>query len=180
MKNTTKTNILFFALGAIITVITILAIQSINKDNLTGDVIIQPLTPGETNLAQPAEETRDKPSPENYFTEEQIKVYKDRVVLDAENLQWASFEDTKSMLPVINKDTNALQRVPKCPEEIAVGDIVSYDSDYSDSIIIHRVAFIGEDEEGVYFVMKGDNNPTSDPGKVRCFQIQREVVAVIY
>jgi hypothetical protein len=180
MKKNTKLNIFFFALGIILTIISLTLLNQLNTNKITGDVIIEPLTPGEINLAQPVTETRDKPSPENYFQEEQIKVYKDRVILEAQNVQWAAFEDTKSMLPTINKDSNALQIVPKCPEEIKVGDIISYDSEYSENIIIHRVTFIGKDDAGVYFVMKGDNNQASDPGKIRCSQIQRKVIGIIY
>lgn len=120
------------------------------------------------------------PSPTNFFEEEQILVYNDRVQLDANNILWASFTDTKSMLPTLNKDSNALQIVPDCPEDIALGDIISYKSKYADGIIIHRVIHIDEDKDGIYFVLKGDNNPTSDPGKIRCNQIDRKVVAVIY
>jgi len=179
MEKTTKLNIFFFMLGIAITLLGVTILSNSNS-NLTGDVIIQPLIPGDTTPNGGAEVTRDKPSPQEFFSEDQIKVYKDRVILNSENLQWASFEDTKSMLPVINKDSNALQVVPKCPEEIQLGDIISYKSDYADGIIIHRVTFIGNDDEGIYFVMKGDNNPASDPGKIRCSQIQRKVVAIIY
>ncbi|MFW6272787.1 MAG: signal peptidase I, partial [bacterium] len=120
------------------------------------------------------------PSPDNFFDEDQILVYRDKVQIDAEDILWASFADTKSMLPTINKDSNALQIVPNCPEDISLGDIVSYKSKYADGIIIHRVVHIDEDDQGVYFVLKGDNNPTSDPGKIRCNQIDRKVVAIIY
>ncbi|MGV8162529.1 MAG: hypothetical protein ACP5N2_04330 [Candidatus Nanoarchaeia archaeon] len=179
MKNNTKINIFFFILGIVLTLTSVALTNNINKDPLTGDVIIQPLTPGDVNFAEQTQ-TRDKPSPDDYFQESNIKVYKDRVILDAENVQWAAFKDTKSMLPVINKDSNALQIVPKCPEEIKIGDIVSYASVYSEDIIIHRVTYIGNDDEGIYFILKGDNNPSSDPGKIRCSQIQRKVIAIIY
>lgn len=123
---------------------------------------------------------RDRPSPQNFFNTSQIKVYKDKVILEVEDVVWAGFEDTKSMLPVINKDSNALQVVPNCPDDIHLGDIVSYKSHYASGIIIHRVVHIDFDSEGVYFVLKGDNNPSSDPGKIRCSQIQRKVIAIIY
>lgn len=133
------------------------------------------------SIQSPASETeRNKPSPQEYISEEQIKVYNDRVIIQAENIKWAGFTDTKSMLPVLNKDSNALQIEPVCPEEIAVGDIVSYRSDYAEGIIIHRVVYASEDEEGPYFILKGDNNPSNDPGKIRCEQIERKVVAIIY
>jgi len=123
---------------------------------------------------------RNKPSPQNYLDETQIKVYKDRVLINAKNIKWAEFTDTKSMLPVINKDSNALQIEPVCPNEVMVGDIISYRSKYASGIIIHRVVYKGTDANGVYYILKGDNNPSSDPGKIRCEQIERKVIGILY
>jgi hypothetical protein len=178
MKQDNKSKILFFLLGVALTVIFVMAstaIKAEKQNNQNFDVN----TPA-SGLQQTNENSRDKPSPMDYFTESQIKVYKDKVLLDAKDIQWASFEDTKSMLPVISNNSNALQIVPKCPDEIQLGDIISYKSNYADGIIIHRVVFIGSDDDGTYFVLKGDNNPSSDPGKIRCSQIQRKVVAILY
>jgi len=63
---------------------------------------------------------------------------------------------------------------------LSVGDIAAYSSDFADGTIIHRIVHIGNDEQGKYFVLKGDNNPTSDPGRVRFSQIKSVVVAIIY
>ena len=133
-----------------------------------------------TNQEFPINGGRNKPSPADYLGDSQIRVYKDRVIINVENVKWAGFADTKSMLPVINKDSNALQIEPVCPSQIQIGDIVSYKSKYADGIIIHRVIDMAQDNEGVYFVLKGDNNPTADPGKIRCDQIQRKVIGVLY
>ncbi len=84
------------------------------------------------------------------------------------------------MLPYINKDSHALQIEPICPTEVNVGDIVSYESEYADGIIIHRVVHKDTDEQGTYFILRGDNNPSNDPGKIRCEQIQRKLIAIIY
>ncbi len=191
MKYETKSRTLFFLLGVVVTLLFVVTASAITKDkNHQYNTVYSSLELNKDNtntidtpaaeLQQNTEQTRNKPSPMDYFSENQIKVYKDRVVLNAENIQWASFEDTKSMLPVLSNETNALQIVPDCPSQIRLGDIVSYKSEYADGIIIHRVVFIGTDEEGTYFILKGDNNPSSDPGKIRCSQIQRKVVAIIY
>ncbi|MFT4261689.1 MAG: signal peptidase I [Candidatus Woesearchaeota archaeon] len=119
-------------------------------------------------------------SPSNYITQQDISVYRDRVIINAENIKWATFADTKSMLPTINKHSYALQIEPRCPEQIEVGDIISYTSNYATGIIIHRVVHKDEDNQGPYFILKGDNNPTNDPGKIRCDQIDRKVIAIIY
>lgn len=175
-----KMRVFAFLLGIFVTMITISLISqaqagiqsSPQQQNADSQMLQIP------NIYQP--ETRDKPSPNNYIDEKQIKVYKDRIVIDIENTKWAGFMDTKSMLPIINKDSNGLQIEPKCPEEIKLGDIISYKSKYSKGIIIHRVVHIDQDDEGIYFIMKGDNNPANDPGKIRCNQIERKLIGVLY
>ncbi|MDP2750014.1 MAG: signal peptidase I [Nanoarchaeota archaeon] len=122
----------------------------------------------------------EKNSPADRIKQSDIHVLNDKVVIDIENPEWAMFTDTNSMDPLFDSGSNAIELVPKSEQEIQAGDIVSYKSEYADGIIIHRVAKIGTDEDGWFAVMKGDNNPTADPGKVRFDQIQRVVVAIVY
>ena len=117
-------------------------------------------------------------SPADHISEEQIKVYDDKIIIDVQGAQWANFANTNSMDPFLDSGSNALQLVPTSVDDIAVGDIVSYKK--GNDRIIHRVVFIGEDEKGIYYIVKGDNNPTSDPGKVRFEQIDRVLFAIIY
>jgi signal peptidase I len=124
--------------------------------------------------------TDEVPSPSKWITEDKIGVYSQRVILDIDDPQWAMFTDTHSMEPVISSRSYAIEIVPESPDGINIGDIVSYKSKYSDGIIIHRVIDKSYDSEGVYFIMKGDNNPTQDPGRIRFEQVQRVVVAIIY
>jgi hypothetical protein len=119
-------------------------------------------------------------NPTDRVPEKAIKVYGDRIVLDIQDAEWATFTDTKSMEPIIFAGSNAIEVQPKTTDDIKVGDIVSYRSKYADGSTIHRVVYKGEDEDGTYFIMKGDNLPTSDPGRVRFDQIDRVVVAIIY
>lgn len=120
----------------------------------------------------------ERPSPQDWISENNIHVYKDKVVIKIDDPQWSTFTDTNSMDPVIDFGSNALQVVPKSPEQIEVGDIVSYK--YAGGVIIHRVVGTGYDERGWFAIMKGDNNPREDPGKVRFNQVQRVVVGIIY
>jgi len=122
----------------------------------------------------------ERDSPGDWIKEHQIHVSSDRVIIDLKDPEWASFTDTNSMDPVIDSHANAIEVVPGSPSEISVGDIVSYKSDYADGTIIHRVIEIGFDEVGWYAIMKGDNNPREDPGKVRFSQVRRVLVAIIY
>jgi len=119
-------------------------------------------------------------SPSAWITEDQIGVYSQRVILDIKDPQWATFTDTHSMEPVLSSRAYAIEVVPESEDKINIGDIVSYNSKYADGIIIHRVINKEYDAGGVYFTIKGDNNPEADPGKIRFDQIQRVVVAIIY
>ena len=122
----------------------------------------------------------EKDSPSDWIKEDQIKVYNDKVIINLKDAEWASFIDTNSMDPVLDETANAIQIIPKSTDDIQVGDIISYKSDYADGTIIHRVIRIGNDEKGWYCIVKGDNNQSPDPGKIRFNQIKRVLVAIIY
>ena len=124
--------------------------------------------------------TDQRASPSDWIKENQILVFNSQVILDLKNAEWATFTDTHSMEPVLSSRSNAIEVKPKSADDIHVGDIISYKSEYSDGIIIHRVIEKGEDEQGAYFILKGDNNPYPDPGRIRFEQIQRVVVAIVY
>lgn len=124
--------------------------------------------------------TDERASPSDWIKENQILVYNSQVVLDLKNAEWATFTDTHSMEPVLSSRSNAIEVRPKSTDDIQVGDIVSYNSEYAEGIIIHRVIEKNTDEKGVYFILKGDNNPHPDPGRIRFDQIVRVVVAIVY
>ena len=84
------------------------------------------------------------------------------------------------MDPVFDKGHNTIAVVPQSPDEIQIGDIISYFNEDLNGIVIHRVIETGQDENGWYAIVKGDNNPTPDPGKVRFAQIKRVVIAIVY
>jgi len=122
----------------------------------------------------------EKNSPSNWISEDQIKVYNDRVIIELKDAEWASFTNTNSMDPIIDETANAIEIIPKSTDNIHVGDIISYKSNYADGTIIHRIIKIGSDEKGWYCIVKGDNNQSPDPGKIRFNQIKRILVAIIY
>ena len=122
----------------------------------------------------------EKDSPGDWIKEDQIKVYNDKIIVNLKDAEWASFPDTNSMDPVIDEKANAIELIPKSAEDIHVGDIISYKSDYADGTIIHRIIKISSDDKGWYCIVKGDNNQSPDPGKIRFNQIKRVLVAIIY
>ncbi len=124
--------------------------------------------------------TKDKPSPAERISQDSIFVYEDEVVIKLNNSRWAIFTDSKSMDPVLDSTSKALEIVPQSEQDINVGDIVAYKSNYRNGLIVHRVFDIGNDSEGWYARLRGDNNDYTDPERVRFDQVKRVVVAVIY
>jgi hypothetical protein len=119
-------------------------------------------------------------SPTDRISEDMIHVYSDNIELDIKNATWARFLDTNSMDPILDKGTNGIEIMPQSADEITVGDIISYNSEFADGLIVHRVVEKGFDQKGFYFRVKGDNNPGLDPGKIRFNQVNGVVVALIY
>lgn len=117
-------------------------------------------------------------SPGDWIKEEQIKVYPQRVILEVQGASWASFTDTNSMDPFIDETSNAIEIKPRHPDEVKVGDVISYNTPYG--VFIHRVIEKGNDDKGHYYIVKGDNNRFRDPFKVRFDEVQGVVVAVVY
>ncbi len=119
-------------------------------------------------------------TPSDTVSEKQILVYHDQVIIKIPNAQWASYLDTGSMEPILNSDSHGIEIIPKSEKEIHVGDIIAYNANWYDTPVIHRVVDIKQDEEGTYYVLKGDNNKTIDPEKVRFKQIKYKLIAIIY
>ncbi len=119
-------------------------------------------------------------SPSDSISENQIQVYDDRVVIYMDNAFLAEYLDTNSMDPVLDTGANGLLVIPKSEGDIRVGDIVSYQPDDIADLVVHRVTSIGTDSLGTYYTLKGDNNRSSDPGKVRFDQIRYKTLGIIY
>ena len=117
-------------------------------------------------------------SPGDWIKEEQIQVYKDKVILEVQNPLWAAFTNTNSMDPFIDETAHAIEISPADGNAINVGDVISYQTSYG--VLIHRVIEKGEDNQGLYYIVKGDNNSLRDPFKVRFSDVKGVVVAVIY
>ena len=121
---------------------------------------------------------KEQHSPGDWIKEDQIKVYQDRVILEIPNAIWAGFTDTNSMDPLIDIDSNAIEIIPQSPDLIQPGDVISYQTEQG--VIIHRVIKKDEDNQGIYYTVKGDNNTFADPVRVRFDDVKGVVVAVIY
>jgi len=119
----------------------------------------------------------DVSSPNDWIVNDDIIIFDDYIVLKIANATLSNYADSGSMKPVLDKGANGIRVVPESSEDIEIGDIISYR--FGNMLIVHRVVDKGVDDEGVYFVMKGDNNLIADE-KVRFDQIEYVTVGVIY
>lgn len=125
-------------------------------------------------------------APSNYLNADQIHVYSDRIVINITNASWGGYANTGSMIPTLNENSNGIRIVPESENDIHIGDLITYVRNEScgencttEEYIIHRVIEIGSDEEGIYWILKGDANPISD-GKVRFSEIRYKTIIVLY
>jgi hypothetical protein len=116
-------------------------------------------------------------APSDWVREGDIIILEDKVILKIDGATLSSYVDSGSMVPVLDKGANGIRIVPKSEEEIEVGDIVSFRM--GALLVVHRVIEKGIDEEGTYFIMKGDANSVSD-GKIRFDDIEYVTIGVIY
>ena len=142
-------------------------------DNLAAAGFEQPFT---SALGLAAE----RQSPGDHVEQDKIHVYNNRIVIDLKDASWSTFADTNSMDPLIDVGTNGLEIKPTTPKDIKIGDVISFTTDFTAGVVIHRVINTGVDSEGWYAVTKGDNNPSADPGKRRFEDVQGVLVGVIY
>jgi len=116
-------------------------------------------------------------APSDYVDEDNIIVLDDRVILRIEGVSVSSYADSGSMVPVLDKGANGIRVVPADESAVDVGDIVSFR--IAGMLVVHRVVEKGVDEDGVYFVVKGDANFVGD-GKIRFEDIEYLTIGVIY
>ncbi len=120
----------------------------------------------------------ERVSPGDHIKEDQIKVFDDKIELNIPHAVWSRFSNTNSMDPFLDEGSNGLEIIPASEDQIQVGDIISYQ--LKEDVIIHRVIKIDHDENGTFYIVKGDNNPVQDPGKVRFNQIKGILIGIIY
>lgn len=146
-----------------------------------GSELLYMATPGSKNAAF------ERPSPNEWVSKDDIMLKDGLVSFQVDGLVVASDDsgvylptiaNTNSMDPVIDETSKLLKVKPDSMDKISVGDIITYKK--SRQLITHRVVYKGTDEDGLYFVAKGDNVKASDPGKIRSKQILYVTVGVLY
>jgi len=116
-------------------------------------------------------------SPSDWILEEDIILLDNKIIINVDNAKLSSYKPTGSMKPVLDKGANGIRVVPGIPEEIDVGDIISFNK--NGLLIVHRIVEKGIDSKGVYFITKGDNNNFSD-GKIRFENIEYVTIGILY
>ena len=115
--------------------------------------------------------------PSDRISEDNIQVLEDKIIISIDNPSVSRYANTNSMIPINDEGANGIRIVPQSEDEISVGDIITFEED--GMLIVHRVTEIGQDEQGKYFITKGDNNAFTD-GKIRFDQIRYLTIGVLY
>ncbi len=119
----------------------------------------------------------EKLSPQNYINTGEIEIKNDKIIININDARIGRFANTSSMMPLINENANSIEIIPKEPEQIHGGDIVTFEQD--GILIVHRVINTGYDEKGWYAITKGDNTEAAD-GKIRFEQIYYITIGILY
>ncbi|MDO8549449.1 MAG: signal peptidase I [Ignavibacteria bacterium] len=116
-------------------------------------------------------------APSSRINEEDIDASDDKVVINVKNPILTRYADSESMAPLFGDGAIGIEIIPASKEDIHVGDVVTFRRE--GILIAHRVVEIGSDEDGGYFITKGDNN-NAEEDKIRFEQIESVLVGVIY
>lgn len=122
----------------------------------------------------------EKHSPADRIKEGQIRVYDDKVTINLAGATWATYADTNSMDPVFDKGANGIELPPQSPDDLIVGDVISFAQPAGTGLVVHRIIEISTDSEGWFARTRGDNNLTDDPDKIRFDQIHGVLVGILY
>lgn len=125
-------------------------------------------------------EPNEQFSPSDTLNSDQIYIQNDQVIINIEDAILVAYNDTNSMDPILDIEANGIE-IPVTEDTILqIGDIVSYETTWNETLVSHRIIDISEDEEGTYYTLKGDNNSSEDPGKIRLEQIKYKLIGVLY
>jgi len=122
--------------------------------------------------------TNNNPNaPGDWIKQDQIQITNDKIIISIKDASLSSYAATGSMKPVFDKEANGIRIKPTNESQINIGDIISYQS--NDNLIVHRVIEKGADSDGVYFVVKGDNNNLPDKN-IRFKDIKYITIGILY
>ncbi len=108
---------------------------------------------------------------------ENIKVYSEQVVIDAP-IKYAKVS-SNSMAPFITDKSVVFEQKPTSPEQILVGDIISFTTAGEKEVIMHAVVEVVQKDGAYYYHTKGYANSETDPWLVSYDDIVGVVVGTL-
>lgn len=126
------------------------------------------------------DEAPERLSPKDRLRTSDIHGLSSGVLLDVRDARFAVYSDTNSMDPLLDENTHGIEVKPTSPHDISVGDVISYKSELTGSLVVHRVVAIGQEDSNYFYTVQGDNNELPDPQRVHFDQIQGVLVGVLY
>ena len=115
-------------------------------------------------------------APGDWIKTAQISITSNAIIIAISNASLSQYASTGSMKPVFDSGANGIRIIPNSPEEIQLGDIITYGPEN----IVHRVIQKGQDDSGTWFLTKGDNNNIDDGVKIRFSEIKYVTIGVLY
>ena len=97
----------------------------------------------------------------SHISFDSIKVYPDEIRIVQPGLQYARVK-SDSMAPLLTHDSTVFEKIPSSPDEIKVGDIISFYEPSADAIILHMVIKIIQKDGKTYYITKGIANEKED------------------
>ena len=91
-----------------------------------------------------------------------IKVYQDEVRIEQPGLHYARVS-SDSMAPIITHDSVVFEKVPASASEIHVNDVISFYEPSVDSVVLHLVIEVINQNGNTFYRTKGVANPDADP-----------------
>ncbi len=128
----------------------------------------------ETPLTLGYQETSPN-SPGDWLSSSDIKLTKDSIIINIQGASISKYASTGSMAPVFDTGANGIRIKPQSPEDISIGDIVTF----GEENIVHRVVELGVDDFGYWYITKGDNNNYTDE-KIRFEEIRYVTIGILY
>jgi len=126
----------------------------------------------------------EQPSPGDWLLQENMS-YEDGVftarAVPFSRVWLTTVADTHSMDPTIDiGHTAILGFLQGFHDRLQTGDICVYYVPEHPTGILHRIVEIGHDENGRYYIFKGDNNWGSDPYRLRDADVEWVLVGILY
>ena len=118
--------------------------------------------------------------PTPYVDDHLLDVTDSSLIINLSEVRLVQYADTGSMEPLLFEGATGIEVPVNSFKDLHVGDIVSYQADWIEGLVTHRIVAQEQDGEGMYYTLKGDANSADDLGMVRFSQIKFKLIGVLY